>query len=374
MTVFVALMGSIFIVGCIATDVPPLSAAETAVPPLSDVAKLPPFAMANCQPNARLVICDLIDAAILATSAVGTVESSIDPYLPPDWQRGPGFNTKSVKFRHLLTHTSGIGQAIAAMNPKPSGNGWGSMQTVVAGGTVVNSQRQYKNMNFALLQVLNAELYKRSGGAMTQTVPYDENSGGDIGSLSTGAETYTYTVPVTEESHPVYALNYLRKLILEPAGLKGISCKAGDPATEAWSYPLNALQGTNGGLVTASVCGGHMGLRLSSMQHVQLLAHLRHGTIINPADLATMDQLRAGWDEDSNGGDGGQAGQQDGIADTPGSVGAFWHAGDAVDTNQIHTCGATFAGGIQVSLIVNSTIVGNLRPCTIIRNAWNASK
>ncbi len=46
-----------------------------------------------------------------------TVESSIDAYLPPDWQRGPGLDTKSVKFRHLLTHTSGNGQAIAARRP-----------------------------------------------------------------------------------------------------------------------------------------------------------------------------------------------------------------------------------------------------------------
>lgn len=290
-----------------------------------------------------------------------SVESSIDPYLPPGWTRGPGFDTKSVKFKHLLGHTSGLGQAIGAMVPQPSGNKWPTIQTVVAGGTVVDSKRQYKNMNYALLQVLNAELHKRSGGAIYETT-------------TVGSQTFSTIVPVTEASYTVYALNYLRALIFEPAGLKNISCAAGDAATEAWSYPANALQTTNGGLITASSCGGHMGIRLSTMQHVQLLSHLRHGTIINPLDLAKMDELRLGWDEDSNGGDGGQFGTQNGVPDTAGSIGAFWHGGDgSAGPNDVHTCGATFNDGIAVSFIVNSPIAGS-NQCAIVRNAWNASK
>ena len=41
-----------------------------------------------------------------------TVESKVYPYLPQGWTLGPGFT--NVRFRHLLTHTSGIKQALAA--------------------------------------------------------------------------------------------------------------------------------------------------------------------------------------------------------------------------------------------------------------------
>ena len=193
--------------------------------------------------------------------------------------------------------------------------------------------------------------------------------------MSVDGKPVTLVTPVTETSYPVYGLKYLRALVFEPAGLQNISCVAGDPAIEAWSYPANALQSTNGTLITASFCGGHMGVRLSTMQHVQLLAHLRHGTIIDPHDLAKMDELRMGCNEDSNGGDGGQGGVQDGVPDTAGSLGAFWHAGDGTSgATDVHTCGATFNDGIEVSFIVNSPIVGAPSQCRIVLNAWNNAK
>lgn len=59
-------------------------------------------------------------------------------------------------------------------------------------------------------------------------------------------------------------------------------------------------------------CAGARGLRLSSIEIVRYLSHLRHGAIIDPADLATMDKLQLGWDEKA-----------------PNAwAGTFWHAGD----------------------------------------------
>ena len=56
-----------------------------------------------------------------------TIESRVAPYLPTGWKRGSGFEqtgdrravtsrpeSKPIRFRHLLAHTSGINQAIAA--------------------------------------------------------------------------------------------------------------------------------------------------------------------------------------------------------------------------------------------------------------------
>lgn len=303
-----------------------------------------------------------------------TIESSIDPYLPPSWKRGPGFATKSVKFRHLLAHTSGLNQAITAMpeDKRPTNNGWDAMQTVVANGTKVDSQRQYKNANYALLRILNAELWKRSGGAMKQTEEIEiYNSKGIV----IGHKTVTTTIPVTKATQSAYALDHMRKRIFEPAGLKNISCTAADPATAAKSYPAGATQTTKGQLLGTSSeeCAGARGIRLSAREHVQFLAYLRHGAIINPADLAKMDELRLGWNEDSNGGDGDQFGVKDGKPDNASSIGAFWHGGDLIGTNQVHTCGATFDDGTEVSLIVNSPIAGRTQ-CGVVLAAWNASR
>ena len=78
------------------------------------------------------------------------------------------------------------------------------------------------------------------------------------------------------------------------------------------------------------------GLRLSSVEIVRYLVHLRHGKTIDPADLATMDALRAGWREAGNLGAG-----------TP--PGVYWHGGE-LQVNKIttlHTCGITFPDGTR---------------------------
>lgn len=302
-----------------------------------------------------------------------TIESSIDPYLPPSWVRGKGFKTKSVKFRHLLSHTSGLRQALDAMPDatRPTNNGWDAMRVAVANGVTVPSSRAYKNANFALLRILNAELWKRSGGAKTVTEEIEiYNTKG----IEIGTKKVTTTVPVNEASQAGYALDHMRKKIFEPAGLKNVSCTAADPAKAPWSYPLNATQQTKGALATTSSaeCAGARGIRLSALEHVQLLAHLRHGSIIDPDDLETMDEQQLGWNEDSNGGDGGEFGTQDGAPDNASSPGVNWHGGDLIGTNQLHTCGMTFDDGTEASLLVNSQMTSS-SPCTVLLNAWLAA-
>lgn len=99
-------------------------------------------------------------------------------------------------------------------------------------------------------------------------------------------------------------------------------------------------------------------LPVSSVQLVKYLAHLRHGSIINPADLDTMDGLRAGWSEDANGGDGGEKGVLDGLPDNALSPGVYWHAGDLFGSNnrELHTCAMTFDDGTEATLLINSAL------------------
>lgn len=290
-----------------------------------------------------------------------TVESYVAPHLPDGWVVGPGF--EKVRFRHLLTHTSGINQAILAMpeDERPQDNGWESMRTVVENGTKVDSQRQYKNANYAILRIVNALLWDQSGGAKYETTVEEvENWKGVV------IDTYEVTtkVPVTAGNHTSYALDYMRKHIFEPAGLYGVGCVAPGTTTGVRSYEVAATQSSNGTVMStgSSECAGARGIALSSTQLLQYLAHLRHGSIIGQADLDTMDALRAGWNEDSNGGDGGENGVLDGKADNWRSPGAYWHGGDLYASNgdELHTCAMTFDDGTEATLLVNSAI----RPAT----------
>jgi CubicO group peptidase (beta-lactamase class C family) len=281
-----------------------------------------------------------------------TIESRVAPYLPASWKRGAGFEKagsgrpqpKPIRFRHLLAHTSGINQAIAAGGVSIP-NGWEGSQTIVKNGGKADSSRVYHNHNYGLLRVLNAELYKRSAGKPT----------------------------VTQANHAVYALEHMQKGIFEPAGLKGITCAPADPVTAMKSYPVGATQTSKGTLHMGGPesCAGHRGLFMSAFQHVQLLAHLRHGEIIEPEDLDEMDELRLGWNQN---------------ADKGANEGAFWHGGDLLGSNQLHTCGATFDDGTEVSIMVNSPIAGQstgdlsdkpappASPCGVALAAWKAAK
>ena len=301
-----------------------------------------------------------------------TVESKVYPYLPQGWTLGPGFT--NVRFRHLLTHTSGIKQALAAMADAPDDNGWESMQIVVENGTVVNSQRAYKNANFALLRVINAKLWDLSGGAKYVTSTEEvENSKGVV------IDTYEVTtrVPITAANHTAYVLDFMRKHIFEPAGLYGVGCIPNGTTTGVRSYAADATQSSTGSVfgTGSSECAGARGIALSSVQLLQYLAHLRHGSIIHPDDLATMDQLRAGWSEDANGGDGGEFGALDGVADNWRSPGAFWHGGDLYGSGdrELHTCAMTFADGIEATLLVNSPLDSNTQ-CGVLLKAWYDAK
>lgn len=268
-----------------------------------------------------------------------SIGERVAKYLPGDWTRGKGFNVgakpgEAVRFRHLLAHTSGIAQALKAGDPE--GKSWEGVSTVVKRGATVDSLRTYHNYNYTMLRVLNAELWRFTAKKF----------------------------PASKANHVTYGMEAMKQNIFDPAGMKSISCAPADPATAMRSYGLNATQQSKGFLHVgaAESCAGHRGLFLSAVDHVRFLAHLRHGEILDEDDLETMDELRLGWDNRS------------GNEDFPGQ---FWHGGDLEGSQQIHTCGATFDDGTEVSLMVNSPVAirpapASNTPCGIALTAWKA--
>src|SRR6478735_7868092 len=99
-----------------------------------------------------------------------TIESPIAPWLPAEWARGTAF--KTMKFRHLLAHTSGINQALEAKKallPEATfnalyNNKWAGLKNIVALNPTLDSKRDYKNANYGILGILNATMWRAHGG------------------------------------------------------------------------------------------------------------------------------------------------------------------------------------------------------------------
>ena len=263
-----------------------------------------------------------------------TVDSPVGPWLPRDWVLGPGYASSSVRrvtFAQLMSHTSGINQLVQAPPPGTPklDNTYQGMRDIVAAGTKPNSPRQYRNANYAMLRVLNGVLWRLLGGTIDGKSP-----------------------AISAETHALYAMDHLRRHVLEPAGIKNVTCEVADTATAGKSYPKGATQSTTGGVLKVDVkrCAGHMGLRLSAMEVATYLSALRAGKIIAAEDLQTMDQRRLGWEATSNLGDEDSLGNHTGVPDIAGSGGVFWHAGDLIPAKgtvgpETHTCGLTFPTG-----------------------------
>ena len=117
-------------------------------------------------------------------------------------------------------------------------------------------------------------------------------------------------------------------------------------------------------------CAGADGIHLNAIEIVRYLAHLRHGTLVEPADLKLMDALLLGWDENSNGSDA----EHDDAPDEPLSPGAFWHAGRFIRKGaELRTCGMTFSDGTEASIILNSPLAEGDH-CRVLLEAWSDAR
>jgi CubicO group peptidase (beta-lactamase class C family) len=133
---------------------------------------------------------------LLQAEAV-SIDSPIARWLPLDWPKAGGFKRASqtpITFRHLLTHTSGVNQAIVAAPPGSGvGNSWSGLRALVALGATPNAAPDnYKNANYALMRVLIPRL--------------------------TGQRV------VTEQRAYKRYLLWLNESVFEPSGVASVSC------------------------------------------------------------------------------------------------------------------------------------------------------
>jgi CubicO group peptidase (beta-lactamase class C family) len=275
-----------------------------------------------------------------------SIHSKIEPWLPSEWTKGLGFwGANGLSFRHLLTHTSGLGQyfdQLKAMNPESAeswGNDWDGLEFVVSNGAAPGSAYSYKNANYALLRIMIPALWKATGNHPGINVINEVNVG-------------------------IWYLAYVQQRVFGPAGASGVTCAESNDATAALVY--NASNTAAGGKLVETNppnldgCGGHANLHLSALDLAKFMAHLTHGTLLSPGQRFLMDGFRLGWNKSSN---------------TQGKVGIYWHGGDGKWTNggvkrEVHACVMKFPGDIQATLVVNSNITSGTYQCTVLLNAY----
>ena len=291
------------------------------------------------------------------------VDDPIDPYLPASWQRGSGFDTKSVTFRHLLAHSSGFGQRIADLSKKAEagdeaaaatlakvGTSWDGVKAHVELGAAPGSDWVYENANYALLRVLNGRMWYAAGRRLktTETIEIENQHG------AVKKKTITVTIAPDKAGHSAYAVDFYRTQIFAPIGIQNAGCTASSAAPTGLSYPQGATQSAKGALAfwPSNQCAGNAGLRLSSIELVRYLAHLRHGTIVHAADRQAMDAGMLGWNRRP-------------------AAGALAHGGVLRGAGNIRTCAVAFADGTEVSIIINSPPATH--PCDIAGAAWQGA-
>lgn len=300
-------------------------------------------------------------ATIKILHAAGlTVDEPIESYLPKEWGLGFGFwGANGVTFRHLMTHTTGLGQMFAEFKENNDqtalsswGNDWDGLEWVVLNGANPGASSSYKNANYAFLRLLIPAIWVEMGGA-----PYAE---------------------VTEGNHAIMYIAYVQQQIFEPIGINNVVCWIQGGQEEALAYSKDFI--AEGGIaheLFINTCGGYAGLRLSVYELAKYLAYLRHSDeIITTAQLVLANQDMLGWDS-SNGAGWYWKGGAWSSKYTMALENNFDEFGLALDntveySKSSYTCIMTFPYGYEASIVINSEYKTSFESskCGVLKDAF----
>lgn len=195
-----------------------------------------------------------------------TVDNKISPYIYSDWSQGSNIGT--LTFRHLLTHTSALGQATNCGNNVT----YASLKGMVAAGVTATDigTASYGNCNFALVRELMLAL---SG---TSLQPDGQQR------ASQSASAY---------------IAYVNAQVFQPVGVSPSACKppSGKGHTLSYSNSTGSSAGTDWDDWTLS-CGGG-GWVLSTNDMFRVMNDIATGnTLLAAAERKEMIQGNLGWD------------------------------------------------------------------------------
>ena len=241
-----------------------------------------------------------------------SVDTAVHTYLPSDWTFGDNF--KTITFRELLTHRSGVRCAREVT--------YVELKQCAAGGVIATDKatQQYNNSNFGLFRIIIARMAYpgiRLPGKIMDDAGYSALYSGQY-------------------------LNYVRTNLFAPAGLTGIDAKpvTSDPAL-SYQFPTPVRAGDSFGDTTEM--SGSQGWNMSSKELALFLDTLVTSEKILPvAVLKQMKDDQLGWFRDST--------TINGITsyEHTGHYPGMWNGGE------LNTGMFTFSNGLNVAVIINS--------------------
>lgn len=299
-------------------------------------------------------------------------DAPISDWLPTAWSQGPGFGGGGVNitFRHLLTHTSGLGQAETS-----SSTSWSQLQALVQDPTTSNpnigqpittpSGYNYSNTNYALFRVLIPAL--RDGlpnhSNFAFRVPLDNSDGP--------------TVPFNSNAAWDGYSSYMLDRVAEAMDIPVTCDSASDFVNEAFGYKVGETAGTGIDWLFAVAgnenCGAHHALRMSVQQAVNYWNRVRYDD-----DFITA--------EERNRIRGGQGADIVGTASRVTRLGidsTTWHGvghsggliwSSSAGRGDVNTCLLELPGEVTAMINVNSDIATGVSAgiCRDLRDAFEA--
>jgi len=251
-----------------------------------------------------------------------TPDSFVSPYLPPDWEMGPGIATLS--FRDLLTHHTGFCRQNESWD-------YATLQSYIEAGIDFDDKEDYcyQNTNFALFRVLIPHLW-----GLADDFP---------------------DLPPDQVTAGLYIF-FVQWYVLEPMGIDGANCAEGDPDLRYYPFPA----GNTPGIQQAdwTLWSGSSGWYLSAVELVRFMAYRRYDTsILVPGVRLAMDLGFLGWNNPVDW-DWGY-----------GLHGIYRNHGG--DINLLDTCIMEYPNGVQAAVIINSTGGSYPYQCVALRNSFD---
>jgi len=261
------------------------------------------------------------------------VDALVHTFLHPQWKLGN--NVKTITFRELLTHRSGIRceKEVTFLNLR---------ECLADGVSLADKKTQkYNNMNFALFRVIIPNLNGFGGGSTA------DNSIGNSIAAASYAQLYE---------------KYVRENIFSPIGLRGIELKpvATNPAL-AYQFPGPVGAGDSFGDMTET--SASRGWNMSSKQLAVFLHNLLYTERILPKAVTKQmkDEQLGLWKAEIQGTlvDYEHGGYYPGKNDQ----------GGLFNKGEMNTLALAFPNGVSVAIIINSQYGPGLSTANAAREA-----
>ena len=239
--------------------------------------------------------------------------SSVDPYLPASWVKGPGIGGSAFTFRHLLAHKSGLFYGQVAEGETDDR----LAEHIEIGNILPQEPAAYDNVNHALFRVIIPNLL---------------------------GERHTDSSETEAQFHARVFGEYVQEVVFTPAGVPAERATTVPPgnANRYYPWPYDQQPGDNG--TDFSLSYGPYGWYMSVVDLLRVLTYLRFTEdIISNESRTVMNTERLGWWNTRTGANGGIYNMKQG--------GWRWSSNP---TKGMQSVVANFSAGVQAAVIVNS--------------------